>query len=299
MRLGAAVVLSFACLLAEQPSAAAEDPLIAALARHAEAFGSKARLLIAQETLLQRSYGYPAHRHLAIGAAAEQMRASYQVHEIISEYSIGPLKGAAPGQLVEARAISTRDGVAVLSTEAARRRLAADLAAGEERARKKTLEELTAMGLADVATDYGTILLAFTPTGLADLALSPVGSAWIGTEKAAVYTWTQERSGGALEFRGRKVARRPMKGRIWLRLTDGMPLRITAGMSHDEGAHALRDDASIDFTMSAAGCVVPASVAHRHWVDGKMLTENLYTYAPFHRFATDTRIDFGAPITPR
>lgn len=292
------VALSFACLFAAQPLRAAEDPLLAALARHAEAFAAKARMAITEEILLQRSYGYPPHRHLAIGAAAAPMRASYQVHEVVSEYSVGPLKGAPSSALLEARAIAARDGEAVQTREAARKRLKADLASGEERARKRTLEELAAMGLSDVATDYGTMLLAFTRAGMAELTLSPTGSAWVGAEEAAVYAWKQER-GGALEFRGRKTVRRAMSGQIWLRLSDGMPLRVTAVTGHEEGAHTLRDDASIDFAMSAFRCAVPASVAHRHWVDGKLLTENLYTYAPFRLFTTDTRIEFGAPVTPR
>ncbi len=43
---------------------------------------------------------------------------------------------------------------------------------------------------------------------------------------------------------------------------------------------------------SAHGFLVPASVVHRHLVDGKLITENLYRYEPFKTFGADTEIKF-------
>jgi hypothetical protein len=37
-------------------------------------------------------------------------------------------------------------------------------------------------------------------------------------------------------------------------------------------------------------------VVHRHFVDGVVLTENLYTYEPFHLFTADANIEYtGTP----
>jgi hypothetical protein len=151
------------------------------------------------------------------------------------------------------------------------------------------LAEFTKLGLVDVATDYGLILLAFTRKGQSTLELQESGSAWMGIDDTIVWSWRQL-SGGALEFRGSKTTRHPMHGSIWIRRSDAMPLRISASIEHDEPQHHLRDDATIDYVLSSFGCVTPATVVHRHFVDGAPLTENLYTYAPFHLFTTDTKI---------
>jgi len=91
------------------------------------------------------------------------------------------------------------------------------------------------------------------------------------------------------------MARRPMHGRIWVRQSDRVPLRISATTEHAEEKHTIRDDATIDYVLSSFGCVTPASVVHRHYVDESMLTENLYTYGPFRVFSIDTTIRFGDP----
>jgi hypothetical protein len=287
---GAVAIPLLASLLGAQPAA---NPLLAALTRHAAAFHDKARDLISEEKLLQRSYATPPHAHFAIGAAAEPLRASFQVHEVVSEYSFGKLKGDTSGAFVELREILEKDGKSARTPAAARKALQLDVSSGEARARKMILEEFTGLGLVDVATDYALILLAFTPAGIADLTLSPSGSAWVGTDETLVFDWQQTR-GGALEFRGRQTARRALSGRIWLRGSDGMPLRITASFAHSEPKHELQDDATVEFA-PALGCPLPVSVVHRHSVDGRLLTENLYTYAPFRVFSTDTTIEYGTP----
>ena len=44
--------------------------------------------------------------------------------------------------------------------------------------------------------------------------------------------------------------------------------------------------------MSPHGFLTPASVVHRHLIDGQLLTENLYRYEPFKLFSADTDIKF-------
>jgi hypothetical protein len=290
---GAAALVALAPVLCGQLST---GELLAALSRHAETFRQRAHRVVSEEKLLQRSYALPPHPHFAIGKSAGDLRAHYLVQEVVSEYTIASLKGDTSGTLLETREILAKDGKPVQTPAEARKALLTDVSYGEERLRKKILSEFTRLGLLDVATDYGTILLAFTGAGMSDLTISPAGPAWVGIDEAYVFDWQQDR-GGALEFRGRKVAHRPMSGRIWLRLSDGMPLRISAVISHSEPKHELQDDAAVEFAPSVAGCAMPVSVVHRHFVDGKILTENLYTYTPFRVFTTDTRIEFGAPVS--
>jgi hypothetical protein len=263
--------------------------------QEAQAFRERARAAISQETLRQRSFTIPPHSHFAIGAAAaDPLRPRYFLHEIVSEYSIAPEKGTAPAELLEFRELVAKDGTPVSTPEKARRALQQDLRTGDEHIRKHILEELTGLGLVDVATDYALILLAFTNEGLADLEIAPGGDGFVGAEEAVAINWHQT-SGGALEFRGKKVARLPMQGTLWVRRSDGVPLRISCWTEHPDGKHTLRDQAMVDYVPTALGFVAPATVVHRHFVDGQALTENLYSYEPFHLFTTDTRIEYTVP----
>jgi len=262
--------------------------------RHAELFQQKARLVISEETLVQRSYRARPQRHFSIGTAEEPVFATFVVSELVSQYSIGSLRGDKTGSLLEIREITAKDGHAIQTPEAARKALQQDISSGETAIRKKLLVALTALGLVDVATDYGPILLAFTKSGLGGMELTPGGSSWIGTDEATAYQWRQT-TGGVLDFRGRTVNRRAMRGLIWVRESDGVPLRITASIEHEQAKHLIRDDATVDYVLSNFGCVTPASVAHRHYVDDKILAENLYTYTPFRLFSTDTTIQYTDP----
>ena len=290
LRFPAALLL--ACLVLRPAPLPA--PVAARLAGYADAFAQKARNLTTEETLVQRAYRIPPHPHLAIGAAAGTLYAQYVTHQVVSAYRIGRLKGDASGNLLEFRELVSMDGAPVQTPQVARQALAAEIigGAGEDRVRKKILGEFTRLGLLDVATDYGTILLAFTTVGQRTLDFEEAGTAWVGTEEADVWNW-QQTSGGALEFRGRKTERRVLHGSLWVRKSDGLPLRVSALFAHAEEKHELRDEASVDFVLSGFGCVTPASVVHRHIVDDVVLTENLYTYEPFRMFSTDTNIRYS------
>jgi hypothetical protein len=280
-------------LMARGLSAATPAVALPTLARQAEEFEAKARMSVATEHLLQRSYRTP-HLGFAIGAAAaDPVRSYYIVHEIVSEYTFAALKGDTAGKLLEVREIVERDGLPAQTPAAARKALETNVKAGEQQLRKKILKEFTDLGLVDVATDYASILLAFTGKGQADLDIAPADGEWIGTDPATVFQW-QQRSGGALEFRGRKQVVRAMHGRIWL-ASDGVPLRITATFEHDEPRHHLRDDATVEYVRTAFGPPMPVSVVHRHFVDGTVLTENLYTYSPFRLFGSQSTIRFDTP----
>jgi hypothetical protein len=100
-----------------------------------------------------------------------------------------------------------------------------------------------------------------------------------------------------------------------VRKSDGLPLRIQSWSEHPPDAstqallqawsgHApdatlrVRDEATVDYVQSAHGFLTPASVIHRHLVDGKVITENLYRYEPFKMFSADAEIKFTELDTP-
>jgi hypothetical protein len=286
------------CLLWAGIGHAGDSDLLARTAQEADEFQRNAMQIISTETLRQCAFMIPPHPVVTVGAAAEALQARFITHEVVSEYSVGRLKGSQPTDLLEFRELTSMDGKPVQTPAAARRALNQDVQSGEDRVRKQILSEFTKFGLADVATDYGLILLAFTTRGQPLLDIHPAGEAFVGTEETVKLDWVQ-RTGGALEFRGRKVARRPLAGSIWIRKSDGMPLRIFSWFEHEEPKHTLRDEASVDYVVSAMGFPVPVTVVHRHYVDGEGLTENLYTYEPFRLFTTNTTIHYSGTVAPK
>lgn len=269
--------------------------LLSRTSAEAQAFRDKIRSAISEEVLHQRAFLTPPHARIAVGTAADDpLRPRYFLHEIVSEYSVALMKGSSPPQLVEFREFVAKDGVPLSTREKARHALRQDLQSGEERMRKRTLEQLAALGLVDVATDYALLMMAFTQEGMASLEITPGPEGYVGAESALSFQWRQT-SGGALEFRGKKVARLPMQGTLWIRRSDGFPLRISCATEHTDGQHTLLDEGVVDYVPTALGCAAPATVVHRHFMDGQALTENLYSYQPFHLFTTDTRIDYTAP----
>src|SRR5262249_40580263 len=149
--------------------------------------------------------------------------------------------------------------------------------------RKHMLEEFAKFGLVDVATDYGLILLAFSKRGLENITIQSEGQGRMGVEPMLVLAWKQKTSaGGELEFHGRQAAHRALSGKLWVRESDYLPTRVQAwAESIDSAKHRIRDEATVEYVRSAHGFLTPVSVAHRHLVDEKLMTENLYHYEPF------------------
>ena len=95
-----------------------------------------------------------------------------------------------------------------------------------------------------------------------------------------------------LEFSGKQAVRRALQGTLWVRKSDGLPLRVQAWTEHAQSNQTIRDEATVDYTLSPHGFLTPASVVHRHLVGGQLMTENLYRYEPFKLFTADAEIKF-------
>jgi hypothetical protein len=274
--------------------------LLSRVAEEAEILEQNAPKALTTETLQQRTLLPPSRFRPRIGkAATEPPKPRMQVREIVSEYSVGVLKESVSRNLTEFRQVVSVDGRKVQSTESARHALSLGLHAPDDRARKRMLEDFARYGLVDVATDYGLILLAFTKRGQQEMRLTPAGEAQVGADSAFVFSWEQtSASAGMLEFLGNQAARRAMQGLLLVRKSDGLPLRIDEWTEHVQNAHAIRDEASVDYVQSRHGFLTPVSVSHRHLIDRQVITENLYRYEPFKTFGADTDIKFTELDTP-
>lgn len=267
---------------------------IARVSEEAAVFQENLPKTIAKETLTQQAL-LPPSRLVTFGSrgniAAPQLR--MVSHEVVSEYSVGHLKNSDSQNLFEFRQVISVDGKAVRSIESARRELTYGLRSQDDSVRKRMLQDYAKFGLVDVATDYGLILLAFTKRGLETMQVKPSGQSRIGADAALVLAWKQISSdAGELEFRGRQVVRQALEGTLWVRASDGLPLRIEAWAEYEQAKRKIRDEASIEYIMSSHGFLTPASVVHRHLVDGHMITENLYRYEAFRLFSSDSELKF-------
>jgi len=284
--------------LALAPYASAQSDLpkfLSRIAEEAEVFRQNAPKVLTQETLEQRAVMAPSRFRLRAGAngASAAPATRIQVRQLVSEYSLGVLKDSVSGDLVEFRQVVSVDGRPVQSTDSARHALSLGMQSPDDRLRKRMIEEFAKHGLVDIATDYGLILLAFDKRGLAQMKVGLGGETHIGVDAARAIVWEQTSNAGAeLEFRGRTATRRPMRGILWVREPDGLPLRIEAMAETTERQHTFRDEAVVEYILSTHGFLTPASVRHRHLVDGKLMTENLYRYEPFKLFAADAEIKF-------
>ena len=236
-------------------------------------------------------------RPRAGSAAARSAGPRLRVRDVVSEFSFGALRNSPSHDLIEFRQVLSVDGEPVQSDDHALRALSQGVQQGDDRARKRMLQQLARNGLVDIATDYSLILLTFTSHGQRQIESSPSGHCHIGADPAVSFTWKQKSAqGGLTEFHGQEFAHRALQGTLLVRASDGLPLRVNAWMEYtDLSGNRIRDEATVDYVMSEHGFLTPASVIHRHLVNGAIITENLYRYDPFKFFSTSSTITFGTP----
>ena len=292
------LVAMFAAVQGPTPSTLPD--LLSRIAEEAEIMEQNIPKALSAESLRQRTQLPPSRFHPRIGkAATEPPKPRIRIREIVSEYSVGTLKESASRSLTEFRQVISVDGRKVQTAESARHALSLGLKSADDRARKRMLEDFARNGLVDVATDYGLILLAFGKRGQQQMRVQLAGEQQVGADTAVALAWEQTAEApGMLEFLGNQATRRAMQGRLLVRKSDGMPLRVETWTAHILNGHAIRDEATVDYVQCSHGFLTPASVLHRHLVDGQTITENLYRYEPFRMFSADAEIKFTELETP-
>lgn len=282
-------------LAAQEPAAGQGLPeILSRAAEEAEVLQQNAPKSLTVETLEQRAVMPPSRFRPRIGkAATESPKPRLQSREIVSEYSVGTLKESTSHDLFELRQVVSVDGRKVQSAESARHALSLGIKSPDDRVRKRMLEDFAKHGLVDIATDYGLILLAFSKRAQENMEFRLAGEEQVGADQAIAVAWRQKSSdSGVLVFAGKEASRRTLQGRLLARKPDSLPLRIETWTERAANGHVSREEATVDYVQSAHGFLTPASVVHRHLIDGNLITENLYRYEPFKMFSADTEIKF-------
>jgi hypothetical protein len=254
------------------------------LAQEAQAFEKIAPELVGRETLHQRVLAAPAHSKIRIGAAATQSPVpAWKEREIVSEYAFALLGR----EIHELRQVTTVDGKQVAGQSQAQNALAKLIAARDDERKERALEQMEKYSLQGAVTDFGQILLLFTRGNLERYEITASGPRLLGTVPAQVFHYQQLDGPQALTvFRGDtpvKAQRLSVQGEIWVRESDGLPLRISMAATDSSTEKTLREEAIVDYAMSEFGTLLPVETAHRELRSGVEVAENRFTYAGFHR----------------
>ena len=70
----------------------------------------------------------------------------------------------------------------------------------------------------------------------------------------------------------------PLVGTLWLRESDGAPVRITVVAARRDKVE-IRDEAEVEYQEVAHGVILPASLLHRRFFDGTLHSEDRAQYA--------------------
>lgn len=287
-RVNAIVCLACTTLVAQQP-----DEILRRMSEEAEVFAANARDVVATETLTHREAKPPSRFRPRVGTAVmERPKIRYETREMVSEYGYGAL-AESPAVLHEFRQIVSVDGRRVLTAEKARRTLSLGLKSRDDHVKKQILKDFEKQGITRGATDFGQVLLLFTKRRLGGYRFAMKGDGMIGADPVVIVGYEETTSQSLTVFEGNQMSRAPMRGEIHARKPDFLPLRVTMSVERKQrDGLPVRTEAVVDYTPSPHGILTPASVIHREFAKGELITENLFRYSPFKKFGAEAELKF-------
>jgi hypothetical protein len=275
--------LMFLCFALVMRADDSTQKLVKRLGDEAAAFQKVAPQLVGRETLHQRALAAPRFK-VRVGDAAKQAQAAdWKEHEIVSEYAFALLGR----QIHELRQVTSVDGKRVAGETQAQNALAKLITGNDDQRKRRALEQLEKYGLRGGATDFGQILLLFSRANIERYEITAAGPRLMGTVATQVFRYQQLDGPQALTiFRAAATQQLSVQGEIWVREADGLPVRITMTATDSSGDKdkPLREEATVDYAMSAFGTLLPVETTHRELRGGEEVAENKFSYRDFHRF---------------
>jgi len=247
--------------------------LAARLPEEAALFVRESTKVVSDETLHQR-----ALKEVAVDSSG-RAKAQWQDRVIVSRYGFVSFREA-PETLREMRQIQSIDGK-ISKSDKSLKSVAAAVSAGDERQKRKLLEDFEKAGLVGVATDLGQLLLLFSGRKIQNYDFSFQSQRFVGTERVMVFTYSQIEGGGMTVYRGKDTMRPKLNGEIWVD-ADYRPLKVTLNsVVESADKKVIRQEIEVRYGPSVLPCVLPTRAHHRELHDGVPQVENDYVYSTF------------------
>jgi hypothetical protein len=270
--------------------------LVASLSQQADAFRKIAPDVVGQETLFQRAVKPPKGGfHIRVGASAQKpAEPVWQERRILSEYSFAAFTGEG-GAIHELRRVTAVDGRTVQDSKKAQEELAAIVTAPGDKRKKELLEQFEKYGLVGAVTDFGQLLLLFNSHDVMHYEFTYRRMEMQGVARLLVFGYQQIDGPEGVTLINGTQSGEPAQtmrigGEVWVRENNFIPVRITLSTEQNQ----VREEASVDYSMSPYGALLPFWTEHRELRGGKVILENKFSYTDFHKFAAASQINFGA-----
>jgi hypothetical protein len=275
----------------------AADPtqqMTARLSEEADAFRRIAPSLLGHETLEQKAHKPQPRFHPRVGKDAQTTPATvWQDRQVVSEYGFAALAGESD-TLHELRRVTSVDSHPV-DAKKGEESLARIISLKDDQRERELLKEFEKYGLVGAVMDFGPLLMLFTPREIEHYEFALKGQQLVGATRALVFRYTQIDGPELLtvfEASG-KPRRMKVQGEVWVREDNFLPVRITVAVGEGQGVKAVREEASVDYSPTAFGTLVPSAVDHKELRGGQLMVQNSFLYSDFHRFGADAEIQFG------
>jgi hypothetical protein len=270
--------------------------MVARLTEEADAFRRLAPRMLGEETLTQRAQKPPARFHPRIGAAAVgPPPVVWQERKIVSEYGFTDFAGEEES-LHELRQVISVDGRKVGDAKKAQDALAKIITLKDDARKRELLREFEKHGLLGAVTDFGQLILLFTPRNIQRFEFSARGPNQLGDTSALVFQYSQIDGPEELTLFEANAHDQPTRmrarGEVWVRADNFLPLRVTLSVSQGDGPTALHEEAAVDYAMSNYGTLLPTSTHHSELRGGKVVAENDFVYDGFHEFGASIQLHF-------
>jgi len=260
------------------------------LAEEAEAFAQLATQIVGQESMEQILL-LPPPRFRQRG---EKLVPQFRTRRVVSEYGFSVFQD--DGNLHELRQVLQVDGKQVKKPGELRQTLSMGMKGEADRLKKKLLKEFERYGLPQAATDFGQLILLFTKRQIPNYTFDAGATQYQGADQMQVVRYVQKEDDATAVtvFEGKRVVRHRMQGEVWLRVRDGVPLRVTmtAARQDEKEKVELRHSAVVDYVVSPYGALLPVSVTYNESIAGTTMMESRSQYSDFKKFGAASELKF-------
>lgn len=287
----------FALLMFVATASAADQTqaMLARLSEEADAFRRIAPSLLGHETLEQKARKPVSRFRPRVGKDAKAPPpAVWQDRQIVSEYGFVSFTGETES-LHELRRVLSVDQKPVADLKKTDS-LARVITLKDDQRERELLKEFEKYGLVGAVTDFGPLIMLFTPREIEHFEFTLKGAQTLGVAGALIFKYTQIDGPEMLSIFDKDSKEKPrrmrVEGEVWVREDNYLPLRITISVGDGQAASTVREEASVDYASSSFGALVPSAINHKEVAGGQLRVQNTFLYSDFHKFGADAEIQF-------